>query len=658
MRSRDPVPPPAPPSSPPLSRRRFLQRAAGLTALVVLGAWPEPTAGATLPLLTAAQLTGAMAALPKTGYVRLPGGGRARAVDVRAAAAAFAVGDGSAPSPATNPVAALGVLVALAAWSGRTGPLDLTVALPKAPVRPLRLGLPRLPAGASNRTLAGAVPPRLVVRPRGSLVLVGTVSGKRLLVALEDPARTVAGHRRLELAVLRATDLAPLLATIGARLHSTGTVVLLASGAKVALRPLQATLAARLLRAAGVLFVDQVPIQPVGATTPLLTVQPIVPAPPPTLATRIRSISQAADGRVLGSDAGGTATARAMQLVDASWSWVGHAPGTSYLLDYTPREYGEAIGVRVGSESGGWLYDDPAARALFRSQASIATIDTGLYWVEVEPQRGVFDFGWPDRQLDTWRAAGLPIRGHGLVFPTFWPLLPAWLTGGTFSRTELTQILVNHVERIVDHYKGRVSEWIVVNEPFFPGRRENDPFYRVIGEEYIDLAFATAREIDPTAVLIFNDNDNHHSRGSVDLTMGISRRLLEKGLIDAVGLQMHIADLPWVPGGVPTAEDVTATIRGYGIPCVVTEFDYDLSAYPGTQTDRYQRQAEVYRWLIEAILDAGVKEITFWGLEHQYSWLLAVGVKNGAATMFEDPTHPKPAYFAVRDVLKKRAGLA
>jgi hypothetical protein len=344
----EPAPLPPPAFSSPLSRRRFLQGAAGLSALVVLGAWPELADAATLSALTAAQLTGAMAGLPKSGYVRLPGGGRAKVADVRAAAAAFAVGDASTPDPATNPVAALGVLVAVAAWSGHTGSLDLTVALPKAPVRPLRLGLSGLPAGASTDTLAGAAPPGLVVRPRGSLVLIGTLSGKRLLVAFEDPARQVAGHHRLELAVLRAADVAALLAVLHARLGSTATVVILASGSKAALRPLQATLATRLLHAAGALFVDQNPIQPLAATTPLLAVEPIVPAPAASLAAQIHAIGQAADGRVLGTDAGGAAVARAMQLVDSSWSWVGSTQSTNYLLDYTPRELADANGWTLG----------------------------------------------------------------------------------------------------------------------------------------------------------------------------------------------------------------------------------------------------------------------------------------------------------------------
>ena len=90
--------------------------------------------------------------------------------------------------------------------------------------------------------------------------------------------------------------------------------------------------------------------------------------------------------------------------------------------------------------------------------------------------------------------------------------------------------------------------------------------------------------------------------------------LYPKGLMDYLGFEMHSLDVPWIPDGVPTADDVTQTIQSFGVPGVVTEFDYDISNYQGTEAQRLQRQSDVYRSLVQASLDAGVKEITFWTL--------------------------------------------
>ncbi|MGC8635406.1 MAG: endo-1,4-beta-xylanase, partial [Candidatus Limnocylindrales bacterium] len=351
---------------------------------------------------------------------------------------------------------------------------------------------------------------------------------------------------------------------------------------------------------------------------------------------------------------GGTAVGRAMQLADRSWSWVGSTPATSYLLDYTPREYADAIGVRIGSEFGG-LLSDPVGRALYVEQTNLAVIDSGIYWSQIEPERGVFDFGSLDRQLAIAKALAQRIRGSALVFAHATDMLPTWLTQAPLSAADVQDILVTHVAAIVEHCRGQVDEWIVVNEPYFAPNRENDLFYLALGENYIDLAFQTARRSDPAARLIFNDTDNHHASGSVELTMSIAQRLRPKGLLDAIGLEMHNKDLPWVPGGIPTAADVTATIQSYGMPCLVTEFDYDLSAYPGTQAERYARQAAVYAWLIGAALDAGVSEISFWGLDGKDSWLAQT--PGADATMFDAAHAPKPAYYAVRELFRQRAGL-
>jgi endo-1,4-beta-xylanase len=74
----------------------------------------------------------------------------------------------------------------------------------------------------------------------------------------------------------------------------------------------------------------------------------------------------------------------------------------------------------------------------------------------------------------------------------------------------------------------------------------------------------------------------------------------------------------------------------------------------GDQNHRWQVQASIYKSMLEACLEAGVcKGFTMWGFADMYSWLV-VGTNatpNSEPTMFDDQLQPKPAYFAVRDVL-------
>jgi endo-1,4-beta-xylanase len=628
-----------------ISRRRFLQAAGATGALILLGALPEVAEGASLTAITAAGLTAAMAGLPTSGSVRLPGGVHAQAADLRAAAAAFAVADPDTPDPASNPVAALGVLCALAAWSGHHGTLDLSVALPKAPVKPLRLAISTLPGGASTDLLGSAIPPGLVVRPSSAIIIIGTLSSHRVLAAIEDPVRTVAGHPRLELVLLRASDVSSLLTALHAKLDTTGTVVLLASNSKVVLHPLAPSFASRLLRAAGVRFVDAFPGQPASTTTPLLIPEPVVPAPDPAVVPSWSHVAPASDGRILALDSGGNPVGHAEYIGGVtSWNWLGKDG-----LGWTLREEADAIGWREGLEMTGWLSDQPSWQAIARTQFNQVLMSRGLDWNVIEPTRGQFDFSETDGEVAFARANGMRIRGDSIVFGHT-DSQPAWLVSGGFSADELTSILQTHVREIVTHYKGIVDEWVVVNEPYMPAV-PNDLFYSALGYGYIDIAFAEARRADPSATLNYSDYDNHTATGyRTKLTMETATRLRSEGLVDIVGLQGHLdASDP------PDPADVTATMQSYGMPIAVTSFDIDMSRVSGTVAEKYALQAQIAASMLKAARDSGVcRDFSVWGIGDGFAdrWLQRPGAPAPMATPFDGNLQPKPFFTALLDGFK------
>jgi endo-1,4-beta-xylanase len=164
------------------------------------------------------------------------------------------------------------------------------------------------------------------------------------------------------------------------------------------------------------------------------------------------------------------------------------------------------------------------------------------------------------------------------------------------------------------------------------------------------MAFKAARAADPSAKLIYNDTENQRSDGlTTALTQQIVKRLHSEGLIDMVGLQMHL-DASYYA----TAQDVINTMRSYGVPVAITEFDIDLNTVKGTQASRLALQAKIASETIQACRQSKVcKEITFWGIEDDYSWLREAvsGEKNAAPTMFDNNRNPKPFYYAVRKAL-------
>jgi endo-1,4-beta-xylanase len=589
--------------------------------------------------LGADQLTTTVGALPSSGALPLPGGASAEATDLAAAAAAFAVADPQAPRLDRNPLAALGLALAIADWSGKTGAIDLSTVLPKLPLTPVRLVLPSLPGGQSADALTAAVPPGLTLRPGSALLLAGVLSDGRIVAAVADPARQVAGHPRLELAILSATTLAPLLALAGASLDPSGTAITITAGTAVPLIPIDPALATRLVAGAGVLFVDQVPLQPKGAKL-ALTVDPIVPATPADLAGVAR-VSQAKDGRVLALNAAGTAVGRAQYIGGTpAWDWRGKDG-----LALTLRELADRIGWRVGVEMTGYLFSQASWQTIVRAQFNQALLSWGLNWNEVEPERGRFDFSVMDRLVAFAQSNAMRVRADSIVFGHT-SMLPSWVVQGHFSAAQLAAILQEHVRAVVSQYRGAIGGWVVANEPYIAPYSTDDFFYRTFGYDYIDLAFAAAREADPAAALNFSDTSNHTAAGiTTNLTLQTVARLKAKGLIDIVGLQMHLDG-----ANPPDPVDVRDTMRRYGLPVAVTSLDIDLSNVPGSTAQRYAVQAQIAASMLRAARDSGVcRDFSVWGIGDGVadSWLQRPGAPAPAATPFDGQLRPKPFFQAL-----------
>lgn len=285
---------------------------------------------------------------------------------------------------------------------------------------------------------------------------------------------------------------------------------------------------------------------------------------------------------------------------------------------------------------------------------NLGTIHWGIYWPDIEAAQGQFDFSISDTQVAFAQEKDLEIRGHALVYPG---LSVNWLDYGNFSDEQLLAILRNHIIQIMTRYKGQIHQWVVVNEPYLFPYRQNDIFYQHFGYDYIEFAFQVAREADSSAILIYNDVNNHCSNSeTTTLTQKIVKRLKSKDLIDGVGLQMHLDG-----NNLPNKQEVISSMRSYGVPVHVTEFDVDSRDLPGTQEERFTRQAETYRDMLEACFESGVCEsFTVWGIGDKFSWLersfdSSIISPDADPTPFNDDFQPKPAYFALLEILSEYA---
>jgi endo-1,4-beta-xylanase len=208
----------------------------------------------------------------------------------------------------------------------------------------------------------------------------------------------------------------------------------------------------------------------------------------------------------------------------------------------------------------------------------------------------------------------------------------------------------------------------VVNEAIepkdgMPNGLRNSPWYQLIGPDYIELAFRTAAEADPSAILTYNDYDIETDRPA-DIekraqVLALLRRLKAAGVpIRALGVQSHLHAVGPQPGA-----SLTAFIRECAkmdLQVFVTEMDVNCHGLDLNQDDRDEAVAHIYRdYLGRVLAEPNAPIALTWGISSAHTWLNTPFAQedqlpNGARQRplpFDDEFNPTPAFFALRSAL-------
>jgi endo-1,4-beta-xylanase len=196
----------------------------------------------------------------------------------------------------------------------------------------------------------------------------------------------------------------------------------------------------------------------------------------------------------------------------------------------------------IGYESADdfWTFPDAAIyQDIAKSEFNILTPANQMKWVNIHPQQSSYNFVPADQHVQFAQQNNIKVHGHTLVWHN---QNPSWLTSGAWTKNTLTNVLYDHIDTVVGHYKDKVLAWDVVNEAFNgDGTYRSTLWYDTIGKEYIELAFQRARGTDPSVKLIYNDfgieQINSHSNAVYNMVVDFRNRGIP---IDGVGLQMHL----------------------------------------------------------------------------------------------------------------------
>jgi endo-1,4-beta-xylanase len=317
---------------------------------------------------------------------------------------------------------------------------------------------------------------------------------------------------------------------------------------------------------------------------------------------------------------------------------------------------------------------DAAYAALVREQCRIVVAENAMKWGALRPSAEGFNFDQADALVAFAESNRMKIRGHNLVWHQG---NPKWLEA-TATKENARELLATHIETVAGRYAGRMHSWDVVNEAIRveEGRADglrNSLWLRLVGEDYIELAFKTAREADPQALLTYNEYgieaETREGEQKREAVIEMLRRMVARRVpLDAVGVQSHIAAAATVAaGGNKSAASQVgaglmrfiAAVRELGLQVFITEMDVNDRALAADGPGRDAAVATAYRQYLELVLgDAAVKAVLTWGITDRYTWLdHEEGRADGKAErplLFDAAGKAKAAFFAVREAFDQR----
>ncbi|KAH7420272.1 glycoside hydrolase superfamily [Cadophora sp. MPI-SDFR-AT-0126] len=307
-----------------------------------------------------------------------------------------------------------------------------------------------------------------------------------------------------------------------------------------------------------------------------------------------------------------------------------------------------------GTETESVSFADQPYQAVLKNTSEFGQITPGnsMKWDSIEPQPGKFSFTGGDAIAALAKANNQILRCHTLVWHQ---QLPLWVTNGTWTAQTLTAALQNHITNEVTHYKGQCAHWDVVNEALNDnGTFRESVFFRVIGQDYIRIAFEAAAAADPDVKLYYNDFGTEFPGAKSKAARGIVKSLKDAGVkIDGVGFQAH-----FIVGGTPSKAAQIANMNAFvtlGVEVAITELDIRMTL-PSTDALVEQQKKDYEDTSAACVATTGCIGITVWDFDDKYSWIPSTFPGTGDGTMFDGSVTRKEAYFGALAGLVPSAG--
>jgi len=297
------------------------------------------------------------------------------------------------------------------------------------------------------------------------------------------------------------------------------------------------------------------------------------------------------------------------------------------------------------------ILNNKALQEMLKEHFNVITAENIMKPALIQPQQNVFNFVVADEMMEYATKNDFKVVGHTLAWHQ---QTLSWIDEDTTSSEKALKLLRAHMTKIMTRYKGQIIAWDVLNEAIEDGVQadtkdwrkhlRDTPWLRMIGDDYIRHVFEIAHELDPNAVLYYNDyNLNYQQKREV--TYYMVKELREAGVpIHGIGMQGHYhTNTP--------IETVDASLKLFskldGIEISVTELDVTVTGSEKSDVlskEHEIQQAQYYAQLFQIYksYDEIIERITFWGTDDATSWR-----GERFPTIFNKDYSPKASYYAI-----------
>jgi len=317
------------------------------------------------------------------------------------------------------------------------------------------------------------------------------------------------------------------------------------------------------------------------------------------------------------------------------------------LADAHPRKLKIGAAVSIGL-----LFTDEEYRDLALNQFGIWTPENVMKPQFIHPEPDTYMFEEADQIVDIALKNDIIVHGHSLVYHKS---NPEWMENSPKGQRQ--EIMVNHIKNIVSHYKGKVAQWDVVNEALSNkyalyenngSGLEEHIWFEAMGEKYIDLAFRTAHEADPSAKLYLNDYGLERDGQRWDALVSLVKRLKQRGVpIHGVGFESHIyTDGDYI--NPEQLEEHMKVLAELGLDSRISEID--------VTGDDPQEQINQYKLVLDVCLrQPRCTAYSTWGITDLYGSTTRSDrypLVYGTSLLWDTEMKTKPAYSALQNRLR------